>query len=319
MSMQKKKIGVPYINEHRMASIKLMGNISEISISDRLNSGATILPVSKDEFVQLSTGELREFTTHANNRTENRRNLEKTMRHLSDLINANVTPENIARCRFITLTYHENQRDPQRFYSDFKRFNQKFKRYINKLGLRYQYIFVLEAQARGALHSHIIYIFDSVPPFLDFSLIAAMWGQGFVSVKALNGDPDDVGRYLTAYLSDLPTEDNPSLEVLDGNSGIKEVETDGKTKRIIKGARLNLIPAGTRIFRCSRDIKRPVISRVPYAEAREYLADTGYHKTYEYAFELSDLESDFKSTYVKQVFKKYINPTQKERSITNES
>lgn len=307
------KIEVPHIDKHRKASIKLMGNVSEISISDRLGSGATILPVSKDEFVQLSTGELREFTTHANNRTENRRNLEKTMRHLSDIINANVTPENIECCRFITLTYHENQRNPQRFYNDFKLFNQKFKRHINKLGLCYQYIFVLEAQARGALHSHIIYIFDSVPPFLDSSLIATMWGHGFISVKALSGNADNIGQYLTAYLSDLPAEDNPSLEALTGSGNIKEVDVDGKKKRILKGARLALIPAGTRIFRYSRGIKRPLIIRAPYSETLEYLADMGYQKTYESAFELSDPESDFKSTCVKQVFKKYINPAQKRK------
>lgn len=301
-----------YIDNHRMVSVKLMGNVSEISISDRLNRGATILPISGEAFIVLSTGEVKEFAAHADNRTENRRNLEKTMRHLSDLINANVTPENIACCRFITLTYRENQRNPQQLYSDYKRYNQKFKRYLKKLNLQYEYIFVLEAQARGAFHAHCIFIFQSVPPFLDPSIIADMWGQGYVSVKALNGNADDIGRYLTAYLSDLPVENNPSIETLDGSSTVKEVEVDGKKKRLLQGARLALIPAGTRIFRYSRGIRKPVIIQAPYAEALEHLADMGFTKFYESAFELADPESDFKSTCVKQVFKRYINPKKKE-------
>lgn len=315
MSIRKEKSAVPkYIDSHRMVSLKLMGNVAEISISDRLNRGATILPISGEAFIVLSTGEVKEFATHADNRTENRRNLEKTMRHLADLINANVTPENIACCRFITLTYSKNQRDPKELYSDLKKFHQKFKRYVKKLGLQYDYIFVLEAQARGAFHAHCILIFNSAPPFLDSSIIADMWGQGFVSVKALNGNADDIGRYLTAYLSDLPDDEGPPLEAVGGN--IKEVDVNGEQKRILKGGRLKLIPAGTRIYRYSRGIKKPVVIQAPYAEALESLAQEGYQKTNEVAFDLSDTESSFKSKYVKQTYKKFINPAHKTKGAT---
>lgn len=307
MGLQKKKIVVPHIDRQRTVSVKLMGNISEISISDRLNRGATIRPISGEAFIVLSTGEVKEFAAHADNRAENRRNLEKTMRNLSGLINTNVTPENIECCRFITLTYRENQRDPQQLYSDFKRFNQRFKRYVKKLDLQYEYIFVLEAQARGALHAHCIYIFNSAPPFFDSSIITEIWGQGFVSIKSLTGNPDDIGKYLCSYLSDFPDDENPPLEAVGGS--IKEVNVNGKQKRIIKGGRLKLISAGTRIYRCSRGIKKPVIIQTPYAEALEHLADMGFEKVYESALELRDPESDFKSTCVKQVFKRYTNPT----------
>lgn len=316
MSVQKRKIEVPkYIDSYRKVSVKLMGNVSEISISDRLNKGATIRPITKENFVVLSTGELKEFVSHANNRTENRRNLEKTMRYLSDLINANITPENISRCRFLTLTYHENQRDAQKFYSDYKRFNQKLKRYIfKKFGLCYEYIFILEAQARGSFHAHIIQIFDSAPPFLDPFLISSMWEQGFVSIKALNGSVDNIGKYLCAYLSDLPADDVlPSIAPEATAERIKAAEIEGKQKRILKGARLALIPAGVRIYRCSRGIKRPVVFQTPYSDALEYLADTGFEKVSETAFELSDTESNFKSKYIKQTYKKIINPNRKRK------
>ena len=312
MSIQKRKIGVPkHINGHRRVSVKLMGNVSEISISDRLNSGATILPLSKDEYVCVSTGELKQFSIHAADRTQNQRNLEKTMQHLSALITTNVRPDNIECCRFLTLTYADNQRDAKEVYRDFKCFNQRFRRYTARLGLSYEYISVLEAQERGALHLHIICIFNAPPPFFDPSRIADIWGKGFISIKALDGNIDDIGRYLVSYLADAPADTNLPLESVTGK--IKEVEVDGKKKRIVKGARLALIPAGTRIYRYSKGIKKPVVIHTPYAEALEYLSDAGFEKVHESAFELRDSESDFKSTYVRQVFKKYINSTIKRK------
>jgi len=307
------KTDIPrYIDNQTKVSVKLMGNICEVSISDRQGK-ATICPVSDEAYVVLSTGELKSFSCHADNRTENRRNLEKTMKHLSDIINVNINLENIPCCRFFTLTYQKNQRDPHKVYHDFKNFNQKFKRHVNKLGLKYEYIFVLEAQARGAFHGHCIFIFNAIPPFFDSSMVSTIWGQGFVSIEALKGNPDDIGRYLTAYLTDLPVDeicDSSNLSFLEET---KEIQATGKDKRILKRARLSLIPAGTRIFRCSRGIKRPVIIKAPYGEALEHLAENGYQKTREIAYELYDSESDFKSKYVMQTYKKYINPKMNKR------
>lgn len=138
MSIVKLRVDVPeYIDSQRMVSLKSMGNISEISISDRQNGGATIIPISKEEYVLVSTGEVKQVEHHAIDRTENLRNLEKTMRNLADLINANVSPENAECCRFITFTYRENMQNAERLYNDFKNFNKRFKRHMGKLGYHY--------------------------------------------------------------------------------------------------------------------------------------------------------------------------------------
>lgn len=308
MSNIKHRIDVPgYIDSQRMVSLKSMGNISEIFISDRQNGGATIIPVSKDEYVLVSTGELKLVKHHAIDRTENLRNLEKTMRGLADLINANVSPENAECCRFITLTYRENMRDSEQLYTDFKNFNKRFKRYIEKLGYHYEYLVTIEAQARGAFHFHSIFIFNGKAPFIENSVITEMWGFGFVSIKAMDKNIDDIGKYLTAYLTDLPVEGDSEFpsEVVGGE--IKEIEAEGKSKRIIKGARLKLLPVGIRIYRYSRGIKKPVTVKMPYGEALDALSDAGFSKVQEYAVEITDIERDFKSKYVKQTFKKHIN------------
>lgn len=57
MSIIKRKIDVPdEIDTHIIATLKSMGNIQEISISDSINNGATIVPLSKENFVVISTG-----------------------------------------------------------------------------------------------------------------------------------------------------------------------------------------------------------------------------------------------------------------------
>lgn len=94
MSTIKRRIDLPeYIDAHRKVCLKYLGNKREIVISEQHNTRATIKPISKNHYLLLSTGEVKTFETHAKDRTENIRNLEKTMRNLSDLINANISSD----------------------------------------------------------------------------------------------------------------------------------------------------------------------------------------------------------------------------------
>ena len=205
MSIVKRKIDVPkFIDGHQPVTVLSKGNLQEIAITDSLNRKATVIPLSKDDYVVVSTGEVKKVEHHATDRTENLRNLEKSMRVLSDLINANISPENAHFCRFITLTYKVNMRNPEQLYNDFRNFNKRFKRFNEKQGYHYEYIVTVEAQERGAFHLHCIFIFDKKAPYIDNSKLAEIWGRGFVSIKKLDKNVDNIGKYLTAYLADLP-------------------------------------------------------------------------------------------------------------------
>lgn len=316
MGISKKKIEVPeHIDPNCIVTLKTLGNIEELCIANRQNSSATIVPISKEEYIVVSTGEIKNVEKHATNRTENIRNLEKSMRKLSDLINANITTDTYDKCRFITLTYGKNECDPAKVYLDFRNFNKRFKRYISKQGLEYQYIVTIEAQGRGALHLHDIIIFSKNPPFIDNNILCELWGHGFTSIKALKNKPDNLGKYLTSYLSNLPIEDATEIttNILGGN--IKETNINGEPKRIIKGARLKLLPAGVRLYRCSKGIKKPLVMTTTYGQATNELLKNGFSKVDEYAIEICDTERDFKTRYIKQTYKKYINT---ERSDINE-
>lgn len=309
--IEKKKIDIPkYIDKQRPISLKSTGNIKEILISDRINTGATIKPISKENYVVVSTGEIRKVVHHARDRTENIRNLEKTMRNLRDLINSNVTPGNISQVRFITLTYEDNMQDAQKLYTDFKNFNKRFRRYMKQeFNLSYEYIVCVEAQGRGAFHCHMITIFSGVPPFIKNDVLKDIWGNGFVNVKSLNGNIDNMGAYLTAYLADLDIESGVPLtyDLLQGE--IREVWTEeGKSKHVIKGARLKLLPAGLNIYRCSKGIKKPYIEKMSYGEALEKIAEADFTKIHESAVKISDTERDFSSVYIRQTYKQHVNP-----------
>ena len=308
MSIIRRKIDVPdKIDWHMIATVKTMGNIQEISVSDSRNHGVTIVPLSKEKYVVVSTGEVKRVEHHALDRTENLRNLEKSMRNLSDLINANITSDNVEYCRFITFTYKENMQNSEQLYKDFKNFNKRFKRYMAKQGYYYEYIITVEAQERGAFHLHGIFIFNKKAPFIENKILADMWGFGFVSIKSIDKNIDNIGKYLTAYLTDLPVDEDKSvsLELVGGE--VKEITVKGKRKKIIKGARLKMLPVGIRIFRYSRGIKKPETKLLPYGKALEELSENGYFKVNEYAVEIKDTERDFTNKYIKQIYKKHIN------------
>ena len=55
--IKRNKIEMPkHIDSERPVCLKSMGNIKQITISDRQNTGATIKPISKKEYMIVSTG-----------------------------------------------------------------------------------------------------------------------------------------------------------------------------------------------------------------------------------------------------------------------
>ena len=88
--------------------------------------------------------------------------------------------------------------------------------------------------------------------------------------KALR-EVDNIGAYLTAYLTDLEFTPETKhfahgLEVV-----TKEVGVEGKkvSKKFIKGARCFLYPPGMNLYRKSKGIKFPETVEMPYSEVKE--------------------------------------------------
>lgn len=263
---------VQAIPGQKKVKITEMGNITEIMYMEKNHVGGfPIKKISKTEYVLLDTGEIKEYSFHAENRSQNKDNLRRTFKKIRELINTNFVGDKNELA--FTITYKENMTDYKVLYKDFEKFMKRLKyKYPNT-----DYISVVEPQGRGAWHCHILLKLNDVKKaYIANKEVAELWGHGFVSVKAISKEVDNLGAYLSAYLGDVEINDNNLNDLVSqgivqpGKSfSIKEIEVDGKAKKFIKGGRLHLYPVGMNIYRCSRGIKQPKVSHISYNDAKK--------------------------------------------------
>lgn len=252
----------PLIYGRTVVTCKKCGNIIESIYMTNRNDRQRIKKLNKDEYEVIATGEIKEFE-HKENRSEDLGSVRSSLRRLRDYINTNVTePDN---CKWVTLTYAENMTDTQRLYEDYKNFMKRFRYNYGKC----EYIAVVEPQGRGAWHIHLIIIFDYKAPYIPNNDLSRIWGNGFTKTTKLT-DVDNVGAYLTAYLTDMELKDG---ELPPFGSTVKEIELDGQTKRFIKGARLPMYPPGINLYRISRGIKKPEIVQMKEKDFQKVVQD----------------------------------------------
>lgn len=289
-----------------------MGNVYEVLRMDRINKKSCILVLDKDSYIDLRTGERKEFEHHEN-RACDRNELRKTMRRLRCIINANCS--DVSKCRWITFTYADNMTDTDRLYADCKKLIMCVRYHLG----HFEYIHVVEPQGRGAWHIHALWIFDDKAPFIDSAWLRNVWGNGFVTVKKLE-DVDNVGAYLTAYLCDCDIEDytryvfeKNHLSLPDDISVItsqfsgddilvKEVEQDGKkvSKRFVKGGRMYMYPPNFNLYRASRGIQKPIEEYMTYENAQKKIGSA--QPTFSTAIRLTDDVSDFQNVIIKEYY-----------------
>lgn len=294
----------PPKNPNLLVKVTEMGNVVEVQYMSRRNTKQTIQMLEGGEqFVICSTGEIKDVQHH-DTRKDNRKGLYKTFANARALINANVT--DISKVRWCTLTYAENMTNPKQLYKDFQQFNQRFQYYCSKNGYgKPEYIVMMEPQARGAWHAHLLYIWkEHRAPFIPNEEFRMLWGHGYVRIKKLD-NVDNVGAYLTAYLGDM--EVNEMLETgrdIKGTLKQVEVEEDGKKvkKAIIKGARLDMYPVNFNMLRCSRGIERPVPEMITQEEANKKVL--GATKTFESVIRLSDADNEFETVIIREQYNK---------------
>lgn len=240
--------------------VSKQGNVIEVTHLTGCNRECRVKKLDGERYVNLGTGEIGYYEKReGQKRTDNVQELRKSFAKMRALINANCT--DAKKLRWVTLTYSENMQDLERLYKDFKSFMKRVRRRWGAC----EYIAVPEPQRRGAWHMHLILIYPVRAPYMPNAELREVWGHGFVRVQSLV-DVDNVGAYLSAYLGDLEAEDG------EGCDEVKSTK-DGKSKRIIKGGRLGLYPAGMNVYRCSRGVKRPEEYWVETKEQRDELME----------------------------------------------
>lgn len=266
-----KNVTCQCIPHEKRVKVKFMGNITEIMYMAKINKNVfPIVKIDKDRYVLLKTGEVREYK-HTENRSEGRESLRRTFKKIRELINTNFSGGKNELV--FTITYQENMTDVKRLYSDCKKFFKKLKYKYKDV----DYISVVEPQGRGAWHCHILLRFNKVEKiYIPNNEIAELWGQGFVEVKAIRKNVDNLGAYLSAYLGDVEY-NMENLKILRDEGmpidralkNVVEKEVEGLKKSFIKGARLYLYPPGMNIYRKSRGIREPEIKSMMYEDAKK--------------------------------------------------
>lgn len=289
--------------------IEYCGNTTILTTTHKGQNGIQLLPKNesgRNEYVILSTGELKECKAPSKIRLENMRYLKNSLASLAKIVDYNI--DNYKSFLVFTLTYQENMTDTKRLYKDFEKF---WKRLVYTYGDKSasQYIAAAEPQARGAWHWHVI-LFQEKKTFLKWKDLESLWGFGFVDVDKRKKitESDSVGKYLVGYLSDFPLDELDQIKTDISRKNLIEnkkldVYTNKEGKKIIKGLRMLLYPARFRFFRWSRGIKRPPTERkkISYYDVKSF----GHCVSYKEFTYLVDGEERSGERYF---FKKIINP-----------
>ena len=254
----------PIIKPNDLVTVTKMGNITEIQHMEKRNMKQRIQKLDKNRYVDLETGEIKEFDL-SENRSENPNSLRQTFKKMRYLINNNFYGKKNELA--LTLTYAENMTDTKRLMNDLEKFIKNL-RYKFKGKSKIEYMHVVEPQGRGAWHSHTLLRFEDLKYiYIPNDEIAEIWGHGIVKTKRLQ-NVDNIGAYLTAYLTDIEfTDENVRLEHI--GSTIEEKEVNGETKRFIKGGRLHMYPRDMKFIRKSTGIKYPERKNMKYKEAKK--------------------------------------------------
>lgn len=290
-----------------------MHDIAEIQYMSRKNTTPNIRKISKYEYVELSTGEIKEFNL-SESRKDNINSLRQTFKKLAYLINANFYGEENEL--WITLTYERNEEDLKVVRRDFDRFIKRFRRRYAHLG-EIEFIKTLEPQERGAWHMHMlvkfvdqkkIFIpnkFDDNHNPIDAPLFED-WEQGFVNIQRPD-QTDNIGAYLTSYLRDVMVYDLEPDSLIDykytpGVTALENMDENGQVVKV-KGGRLHMYPVGMNVFSKSKGIRYPDRTEESYS----ILEKNGFkeeHLTLRKSLMISDEDTEFETIIVVEQYNK---------------
>lgn len=269
-----------------------MNHIVEVQHMEKMNRKNNIQKLDKDRYVDLSTGEIKEFE-HSENRKDNENSLRQTFKKLRYLINNNFTGQ--GNEMHITLTYEENMTDTKRLYKDFQNFIDRL-RYSFKEKTSIDYLTVVEPQGRGAWHCHVLMRFNDLDKlYIKNKDLRALWGQGFVKIKSLK-DVDNIGAYLSAYLTDIELTDEVLMEepmklFLLQEREISTKVIEGKEKKFIKGGRLHMYPTGMNLYRNSKGILPPKREEMRFGDIEKVVGSAKPHYQKSYHIQTEEFEN----------------------------
>lgn len=205
--------------------------------------------LSKTEYLNKETGEIK-YYKKTETRNQNPNEVRKTFKALRRLINYNFCARNNEK--HITLTYGKLQKDYKQVNKDFRHWWRKIKKHFPSL----EYICVIEYQASGSIHLHVLVKdIDNEDLPLDKTLLDKTWTKGFSEVTEIK-NVSNLGAYFSARFTDIDLKE-------------EDIQNENTSKLILKGQRLKFYKTNQRIFSTSRGIVRNKGHTVTLEEVEE--------------------------------------------------
>lgn len=282
--------GKVLIPQNAIVKVTEMNHIIEVQHMEKMNRKQNIKKLDQDRYVEISTGEIKDFQ-HSENRQQNYNSLRQTFKRLRYLINNNFVGQ--ANELHMTLTYKANMTDTKQLYMDFNKFMKRLK-YKYKNDSSIDYLTVVEPQGRGAWHCHVLIRFNDLDKvYIKNSELGQLWGLGFVTIKSLK-DVDNIGAYLSAYLADVELTEENAWSAIDSDGKVKIKEVEGK--KFIKGGRLHMYPPGMNLYRKSKGIVEPERVEMRFKDIKKVVGSAKPH--YEKSIKIQSDEFENTISYV---------------------
>lgn len=188
------------ITFERTKNYKIKGNITvkvtsynngEIEVKGskcKQNNLTNYKKISKTEYVNTKTGEIKQYKNTEYKRIEN---VKRAMKNLNDILKNNFTGG--TNEIFLTLTCEEN-------ITDYDYVREKAEGFIKKLRQTYkglEYVFVMEQQERGSWHIHI-WIKDTLHKklYIDNEEVYTIWKLGYTKTERVEATAVDVEKTI---------------------------------------------------------------------------------------------------------------------------
>lgn len=256
------------VSDRDLVTVTRMGHITELQYLEKMNSKPTILKLSADQYMVLSTGEIFDIEK-TEKRVENTTSLRKTFKKMRYLINNNF--EGRKNELFITLTFAPDSSGWRPSVADTDYLGKCFKAFMQRIKRKYgsvDFIRVLEPHEDGKAHYHVLLRFnDCKSVYIANSDFRKLWTEGFVTIHSLK-DVDNIGAYVSAYFTDIELNDKTYEDLLNSDKSNKKVVEKGG-KQFIKGGRLQYYPTGVQIYNKSKGIIMPEREVMSYKKAKK--------------------------------------------------
>ena len=159
-----------------------------------------------------------------------------------------------------------------------------------------EYICVIEYQASGSIHLHVLVKdIDNEDLPLDKTLLNETWRKGFSDITNIESN-SNLGAYFSARFTDLDLKE--------------DIQNENTSKLILKGARLKYYKTGQKIFTTSRGIVRNKGYTVTQEEAEEMTR--GAKMIYAESKEISKIDSKGNEYVINRITYEQFNRNLKE-------